>query len=128
MESLAKTHPNGQSNLELTKNTRIPRWTVQRRCESLKEDGLVHQDRGKFGKYHLTELALGAPNMQGHWLEKIAYDSLISRYTLPNSTTKQKLSALVIALGLYSTYIMIQSSLDEDFHPYIGTKSSLVQR
>jgi hypothetical protein len=124
LESLARAFPNGQSNSELRQITCIPRWTVQRRCEVFKQDGLVYQDIGKFGKYHLTELALGAPNMQGYWLEKIVYDSLILRYTSPNSTIQEKLSALVVTLGIYNTYIMIQSALDEDLHPFIATKIS----
>ena len=128
LESLARAFPNGLSNFELTKSTCIPRWTVQRRCEVFKQERLVCQDRGKFGKYHLTQLALGATNLQGFLLEKIACDSLISRYTSPNSTIQEKLSALVVALGIYNTYIMIQSALDEDFHPFIGTKISAIQK
>lgn len=128
LESLTCTHPNGRSNFQLTESTAMSRWAVHSQCEVLKQDDLVCQDRGKFGKYHLTQLALGATNLQGYWLEKIAYDSLISRYTSPNSTIHEKLSALVITLGIYNTYIMIQSAFDEDFHPFIGNNISSIQK
>jgi hypothetical protein len=124
---LAKAHPDGESNLKLSKNIGISRWTVSRWCKELIQGGLVSQDEGKFGEYHLSELALGAPSLQGDWLEKIAYDSLISRYTSPNSTIQEKLSALVVTFGIYNTYVMIQAALERDFHPSIGIRTPGIQ-
>jgi hypothetical protein len=88
------------------------------------ENALIYREREKDGKYYLTQIALGAPNLQGYWFEKMAYDSLISRYTSPISAIKEKLSALVTILGVYNIYVMIEVALDQDFHPFITTNTS----
>lgn len=101
VESLARADPNGQSNTELSNSIGIPKWKVTRRCKVLKQYGLVYkdEDKGERGKYHLTRLASGTTNLKGYWLERTAYNTLISRYTSPNSTIQEKVSALVVTLG-----------------------------
>ena len=66
-------------------------------------------------------MALGYPKLQAYLLEMIGYDSLISRYTSPTSSIKEKLRALVATFGVYNTYIMLEAVLDQKFDTFIGT-------
>jgi hypothetical protein len=122
LQFLSSTYPNEKSNFELTIGTGFSRYTVARHCNELIEDGLVYQTRGKFGKYQLTSMALCAPHLQGHWLEKRAYNELITSMSKEKAKAKAKakvLSNFIVTIGVYITYVIIEAALAKNFHPFI---------
>jgi len=60
---LGAGYPNGKSTAEMEESIEIHHDTVLRKCNELREDGLVLKKGGKRGKYYLTEHALGEPNL-----------------------------------------------------------------
>jgi len=125
LQCLARTYPNGQSSSDLENSTKLSRYSVRKHCRELKQIGFVHKDKGK---NYLTQMALGYPKLQAHLLEIIGYDSLISRYTSPTSSIKEKLRALVAAFGVYNTYIMLEAVLDQKLHTFVGTNIPAIDK
>jgi hypothetical protein len=129
LESLAHNHPHGRTGNELAKDTGLSPDTILTQGKRLIKNNLVYKN-GKFGKYQLTSIALGAPGLRGflfenkgcvnHIFSNTNFFSVVNKFTeksLPKNRSPEEESLFVFAntVGAYIIYVMIEAMRTEEF-------------
>jgi hypothetical protein len=124
LRSLAYNHPDGRTTQELVKDTGLKRHAIHKYCKGLIKSNLVIKE-GKFGKYLLTQIALGAPQLEGKLFASKAIDKILSDYSSVsiinkfinrhnmqsenNSIDEVELFIFINKIGMYIAYVLTEA-------------------